>query len=336
MQDIEYLKSMYPNGVKMLQEYVSEACDRMDYANSPMYDEFPDQLMVNRLCDTICDAVIASEGMEGIRSMWNIRDLDPNSVKVTEISREMEDLMDGEDTKEEREETINSQREVSSREEVERKETEGEKKKEAVLENILEQSTVELALEPLETQELRFHEMQMMEWDGRFPMSPDPERPPMGPGSGRAPMGFGSERPPMGPGSGRAPMDPGSGRAPMGPGSGRPPMGPGPVRPPQPPRPVPPPPRPPQPPRPVPPPPRPPQPPRPVPPPPRPPQPPRPVPPPPRPPQPPRPVPPPPRPPYPPRPVPPPTPRPSWLRDMIKVLLLNEMFNRRCARGICR
>ena len=55
MQDIEYLKSMYPSGIKILQGYVSEACDRLDYKNSPMYDEYPDHLMVNRLCDTICD-----------------------------------------------------------------------------------------------------------------------------------------------------------------------------------------------------------------------------------------------------------------------------------------
>ena len=72
MQDIEYLKSMYPSGIKILQGYVSEACDRLDYKNSPMYDEYPDHLMVNRLCDTICDTVMSSEGAERVTSMWNI------------------------------------------------------------------------------------------------------------------------------------------------------------------------------------------------------------------------------------------------------------------------
>ena len=45
MQDMEYLMSMYPSGVKKLQRYVSEACDRMEYKNSPMYDEFPDHIV---------------------------------------------------------------------------------------------------------------------------------------------------------------------------------------------------------------------------------------------------------------------------------------------------
>ena len=48
MQDIEYLKSMYPSGIKILQGYVSEACDRLDYKNSPMYDEYPDQDVYKR------------------------------------------------------------------------------------------------------------------------------------------------------------------------------------------------------------------------------------------------------------------------------------------------
>ena len=48
----------------MLHSYVSEACDRLEYKNSPMYDECPDELMINRLCDTICDTVISVEGLD--------------------------------------------------------------------------------------------------------------------------------------------------------------------------------------------------------------------------------------------------------------------------------
>ena len=54
--------SMYPSGVKKLQRYVSEACDRMEYKNSPMYDEFPDHIVVNQMCDSICDTVISGKG----------------------------------------------------------------------------------------------------------------------------------------------------------------------------------------------------------------------------------------------------------------------------------
>ena len=385
MQDIEYLKSMYPSGIKILQGYVSEACDRLDYKNSPMYDEYPDQLMVNRLCDTICDTVMSSEGAERVSGMWNITEADRSSLEMEELHNDMKRLdIDSSDDDPDvvQDETLP--------EECYRIETESVRENQG-LRNVNQEepdadasnhvhgcgkSDIRSMEERMETQEMRGRNP-MGPGPVRPPMGPGPERPPMGPGPGRPPMGPGPERPPMGPGPERPPMGPGPGRPPMGPGPGRPPMGPGPERPPmgpgpgrppmgpgpgrppqgpgpvRPPRPVPPPPRPPQgpgpvrPPRPVPPPPRPPQgpgpvrPPRPVPPPPRPvpppPRPPRPVPPPPRPP---RPVPPPPRPvppPRPPRPVPPPKPvyRPSWLRDLIKVLLLNEMHNRRCARGIC-
>ncbi len=55
---MECFKSMYPMGIRVIQNYVSEACDRMDYQNSPMYDECPETLMVNRLCDSVCNAVV--------------------------------------------------------------------------------------------------------------------------------------------------------------------------------------------------------------------------------------------------------------------------------------
>lgn len=53
-QDLEYLQGMYPESMKRLQEYVVSACDHLDYQNSPMYDQYPDRLMVNQVCDSIC------------------------------------------------------------------------------------------------------------------------------------------------------------------------------------------------------------------------------------------------------------------------------------------
>ena len=87
MQDIEYLKSMYPSGIRILQGYVAEACDRLDYKNSPMYDEYPDHMMINRLCDTICDTVIASEGAEKVRGMWNISENDKAVMEMSELKK---------------------------------------------------------------------------------------------------------------------------------------------------------------------------------------------------------------------------------------------------------
>ena len=65
---MECFKSMYPMGIRVIQNYVSEACDRMDYQNSPMYDECPETLMVNRLCDSVCNAVVSSEEMGILRN----------------------------------------------------------------------------------------------------------------------------------------------------------------------------------------------------------------------------------------------------------------------------
>ena len=48
MRDIEYLKSLYPLEIKRMLSYVSEACDRLDYKNSPMYDEYPDRMLIDR------------------------------------------------------------------------------------------------------------------------------------------------------------------------------------------------------------------------------------------------------------------------------------------------
>ncbi|MEY8354184.1 hypothetical protein AALB39_12600 [Lachnospiraceae bacterium 54-53] len=54
VQDLEYLQGMYPGHMKHLQEYVVSACDHLDYRNSPMYDEYPDRMLINQICDSIC------------------------------------------------------------------------------------------------------------------------------------------------------------------------------------------------------------------------------------------------------------------------------------------
>lgn len=92
MQDMEYLMSMYPSGVKKLQRYVSEACDRMEYKNSPMYDEFPDHIVVNQMCDSICDTVISEEGLTQVQELWSITERDRSSVESQELKKEMNRL----------------------------------------------------------------------------------------------------------------------------------------------------------------------------------------------------------------------------------------------------
>ncbi|WP_055659029.1 hypothetical protein, partial [Hungatella hathewayi] len=65
LQDLEYLQGMYPRHMKRIQEYVMAACDRLDYKNSPLYDEFPDRLMVNQVCDSVCRQILEDGVING-------------------------------------------------------------------------------------------------------------------------------------------------------------------------------------------------------------------------------------------------------------------------------
>lgn len=49
LRDIEYFRSMYPARVKSLQLIVEEVFDEMDYEASPIYDEYPDRILVERM-----------------------------------------------------------------------------------------------------------------------------------------------------------------------------------------------------------------------------------------------------------------------------------------------
>ena len=59
----EYLKGMYPLSVKRCQCLVEEACDRLDYSGSPMYDEYPAREFLYRVRDQIMKNA-QDQGME--------------------------------------------------------------------------------------------------------------------------------------------------------------------------------------------------------------------------------------------------------------------------------
>ena len=48
IRDFEYFKSMYPDRVKALQLVVEEVCDEMEYEGSPIYDEYPDRILMEQ------------------------------------------------------------------------------------------------------------------------------------------------------------------------------------------------------------------------------------------------------------------------------------------------
>ena len=56
-RDRERLKEMYPKEVKRIQRVVEEECDKMEYDGSLMFDEYPDRVMVQKLCDDIYNKV---------------------------------------------------------------------------------------------------------------------------------------------------------------------------------------------------------------------------------------------------------------------------------------
>lgn len=55
--DFEYMKSLYPELPRRILPYVEEECDRMEYDNSMVYDEYPDRLQLRLMCSRICDNI---------------------------------------------------------------------------------------------------------------------------------------------------------------------------------------------------------------------------------------------------------------------------------------
>ena len=337
---MENFKSMYPREIRMIQSYVSEACDRMDYQNSPMYDEWPEQRMVDQMCNSVCEAVSTSGDMGILREAWEMQEkktIERMSVEEEQeeevVDQEKKGVEKGTDREKEKVETEELNDEENKKNDGKKKTVdergeenikEGAEENKNPMESDMEENIYQVTAEAdlrehnriIESQEMRPPLRNWWNGWGINGIRPDVQGMAWGMGSMYAPvvpvetengpvlLGQELRRPPHIPGSAR-PQDPGPVRPPyppQGPGPVRPPyppQGPGPVRPPYPPQgpgPV----RPPYPP------------------------------------QGPGPV----RPPYPPQgpgPVRPPRPGiyPAWFRDIVKTLILDEMQNRRCRRGMC-
>lgn len=65
-RDFEYMKSMYPMTVKRILPYVEAECDRMSYAGSVIYDEYPDQLQIHMMCNRVYDQVRQMEAQDDL------------------------------------------------------------------------------------------------------------------------------------------------------------------------------------------------------------------------------------------------------------------------------
>ena len=56
-RDYEYLKSMYPEMAKIILPYVEDECERYEYEESMIYDEYPDKLQLRLMSRRIYDRV---------------------------------------------------------------------------------------------------------------------------------------------------------------------------------------------------------------------------------------------------------------------------------------
>lgn len=59
-RDVEYMKELYPQAVRAIQQEVDEECDKLEYEGSCMFDEFPCSEHLNTIIDAIYDRIMAS------------------------------------------------------------------------------------------------------------------------------------------------------------------------------------------------------------------------------------------------------------------------------------
>ena len=52
-QELRRFRANYPENAALVQNYVEDACDRMDYEGSRMYDEYPDRYMLKKDSETM-------------------------------------------------------------------------------------------------------------------------------------------------------------------------------------------------------------------------------------------------------------------------------------------
>ncbi len=64
---LTYWKSLYPEKIKKVQQKVEETCETMEYANSPMYDEYPDRVYLRKLGNMIYEDLMKED--ESLKEM---------------------------------------------------------------------------------------------------------------------------------------------------------------------------------------------------------------------------------------------------------------------------
>ena len=69
-RDYEYLKSMYPEMAKIILPYVEDECERYEYEEIMIYDEYPDKLQLRLMSRRIYDRVQNEEMKKAETGEW--------------------------------------------------------------------------------------------------------------------------------------------------------------------------------------------------------------------------------------------------------------------------
>lgn len=64
-KDVEYMKQSLPIPLQVIQAEIEEECDKLEYAGSVMFDEYPDKNHIRMLADTILHRLSDYEDSEG-------------------------------------------------------------------------------------------------------------------------------------------------------------------------------------------------------------------------------------------------------------------------------
>ena len=109
-RETEYWQQMYPEQTRKIQREVSRQCDLLDYEGSVMYDAYPDQISLSRICESIYLALIqngvipgdsSKKEQEGAKGYEPIGDVEmqqrtngsPSTYPVPSQDRSLRDLI---------------------------------------------------------------------------------------------------------------------------------------------------------------------------------------------------------------------------------------------------
>lgn len=92
LKDLDYFQSLYPVQIKLILGYVVKACDSMDYDNSPIYDEYPDRIMIDQMCNSICAQMDRDNAVQPSRTMPGGMARDNGCASCRPESRDVEEV----------------------------------------------------------------------------------------------------------------------------------------------------------------------------------------------------------------------------------------------------